>query len=98
MLTAIDLNKRVEFISKYDIEEPKTIFLLKLLTVFEMMEYSDLDESERMLDFICDCVAEVKGVEDKREFIKSMEMKVIAELFQKCIEINKLTDEDKKKF
>ncbi len=92
MLQGIDINQRIEFISAYDTTDPKTVFVFKPLSGFEMIKLSEsgLDIQQ----FLQKTIAEIHGVEDKDKFLTSLSVKILAELINKANEINKITEQE----
>lgn len=99
MIIGVDLKQRVEFISSQDISEPKTVFIFKPLSGFEMMGFMDLSENNsKMFDYLNACIESIQNAEgSKEEYLKSLPIKVIAELLNKALEVNNLSVADKKK-
>lgn len=93
MLKGIDVNQRIEFISKYDTSEPKTIFILKPLSSFEMMELGKLESIEFYLE---KSIVEVKNFNglDIKGSLSAISVKVLGELIECINKINKLSDEE----
>lgn len=99
MIININESERVEFISQFDTTEPKTIFILKPLTGFEMMDFTNLEDKNIMLDFIITSIVEIKNCNsDKTEFVKSLSLNILSELLVFITNLNNLTQDDKKKF
>lgn len=94
MIQGIDVNQRIEFVSEKDSSEPKTVFIFKPLSGFEMLDVQDggLD----LKRFIKRTIIEVKGVEDKDLFLESLPLSIVGELIKKANEVNKLTEEETK--
>lgn len=106
MIQGIDVNKRIEFISKEDLSEPKTIFVFRPLTGSEMIDLgTSVDggniklSGQAIIDFIDKSLVEVKNFSDlpKRQVLDSLSPSILAELVNTVSEINNITDKDKKK-
>ncbi len=97
MIKGIDVNQRIEFLSKFDNSEPKTVFVLRPLSGFEMMEFSE-GRKEDIYNMILKSVVEVKNFEDNNieKAINSLGIRVIGELIQFINEINNITEQDAK--
>jgi hypothetical protein len=92
MLKGIDVNQRIEFVSKYDDTEPKTVFVLKPLSSLEMMT---LGTNESIEFYLEKSIVEVKNFDNKsvKEAISSVNVKVLGELIEQINRLNKLSDE-----
>lgn len=98
MLEGISTSQRIEFVSSHDKTEPKTIFVFRPLSGIEMMSYQNLNETEILLKFLNATIFEIKNCSiEKSEFISSLNSQVLSEIIIKAVEINRLTDTDKKK-
>ncbi len=99
MLKGVDINSRFNFISSEDITEPKTIFILKPLSSFEMMTHSDLKSKGDLLELVKLSIESIQNIDaEKDEFIESIPVKTLSEMVKYILEINNLTESDKKKF
>jgi hypothetical protein len=98
MINIIDINQRVEFISKVDTSEPKNVFVIRPLSGIEMMEYGNLGDKENLYKFLDAGITEVRNTPvSKQDFIKSLPLDVLTELIIFMTNLNNLTPEDKKK-
>ena len=89
MIKTININERIEFISQFDTTEPKTVFVFRPLSGLEMIKLSEGSlDIERFLNA---AILEIKGVEDKAAFIKTLEAKVLGELVNKANEVCEIT-------
>lgn len=98
MLKGIDVNQRIEFISKEDISEPKTIFILRPLTGFEMMELQSLSTAEDLFKLVRKSIVEItNGESDLDKMILNLPVATVSELVVFILKLNNLTEADKKK-
>jgi hypothetical protein len=100
MLKAIDINKRIEWSSKLDETEPKTIFVLKPQSGFDMLEFAT-GSKEEILALALNTIVEVKnfpGIESLtiKDVIMSLEINVLGELLQAINSLNRITGQDAK--
>jgi hypothetical protein len=94
MIEGINVNQRVSFVCECDKTEPKTEFILKPLSGFEMMEiWSDGYAAEK---FLKKSIVEIKGISDKDAFLDSMPTIVLGELLKKANELNGLSEQEAK--
>lgn len=94
MLSGIDVNQRIEFISSWDTTEPKTVFVFKPLAGFEMIKLSEVGFDVQQ--FLEKTIVEIVGVADKSAFLNSLSVKILGELINKANEINKITEQETK--
>lgn len=96
MLVGIDLTQRIEFTSKDDKTEPKTIFILKPLSARERMSMSNKDEI--LFDMVNTSVVEIRNCNDKtkEEYLESLPLDTLVEIGMKVNNISGITDDDKK--
>jgi len=93
MIQGIDINQRIEFVSKRDTTEPKTVFIFKPLSGFEMLKVQEtIDENQKIKKFISETVVSISGVEDKNQFIESLPITILGELLEKANEINSFSE------
>lgn len=109
MLKGVDARQKINFVSKQDTEEPKTIFVLRPLTGMAMMDMSDMlvdgkmvfkgDDIIKMLDNSIEDIQNHPDMETmgKIEVIKHLEVSILTELMDEITKINNLSDSDKKK-
>jgi len=98
MLQGIDVKQRYEFTSKQDNTEPKTVFTFRALSGSDMFSLQNSDDSfiVRVLD---QSIVEIKNMPEgftKEEYVRSLRVDALNELFEKFNEINNVTDDDKK--
>lgn len=98
MIEGIDTNQRIEFTSKYDMNDPKTVFILRPLSGFEMMEFSDgkMEDVKRM---VLRSIVEIRNFNKEcsiEDVLNSLNLKLLAELINKINNINQLSGEDEK--
>lgn len=106
MIPVIDIKQRIEFISKEDKTEPKTIFVLRPLSGVEKFGVLQLAvgknltlEGEYITKLLEKAVVEVKNhsIEGtKEDIINSLPDSVIIELVNKIGEMNSLTENESK--
>ena len=95
MIKGIDVNQRIEFISKTDTEEPKTVFILQPLAGLSMVEL----HGKKMVDILDASIVEVRNFVPeipKLEIIKSLSVGIITELMEEVSSINQVTGQDRK--
>jgi hypothetical protein len=93
MIEGIDVNQRISFTCDSD-KEPKTEFIFKPLSGFDMMDIWSGEYSAEK--FLKKTVVEIKDVEDKNKFLDSMPVSVLGELLKKANEINGLSEKEAK--
>lgn len=106
MLKGIDVNERIEFVSKEDVSDPKTVFVFKLLSGAEMIGFSRFMEDgqlklsgDNVIDFIDNSIVEIKNFSNdlpKRSVISSLPANILTELFTQISKINNLSKGDEK--
>lgn len=105
MLQPIDADLRIEFISKEDISEPKTVFTLRPLTSREMFSFaSDSDNGQlklvgdKIFKFLELSVVSISNFKEGEinTLLNNLPPSVIAELVQEVGRINKMTGQDQK--
>jgi len=102
MLKGIDVSQRIEFISKEDKDEPKTVFVLKPLGGGDMLRLSANGEmsSDSIFKMIKESIVEIKNYKlntlSKDEMLDSLPPAVIGELLEQVNSINRLTKEETK--
>ena len=98
MLTGININERVEFISKYDKNEPKTVFTMRPLTGLEMLKFSSgmNEDLVKMVEASIVSVKDFEGLKEVRDIINALPMLVLGELVQQVNKLNKVTEDDAK--
>jgi len=107
MLKGINVNQRIEFTSKHDTEEPKTVFVFKPLTTEAMMDFvSDSTDGqlklsgEKLFSFLGLSIIEIKNFGEENETVvnalKRLPPMVIVELVEEAVNINKMTGQDSK--
>jgi len=97
MLRGIDPNERHEHISKYDLDEPKTVFVLKPLSALDMPE--NLVTREDMLQMLSSAVVEIKNMPagiDKDAYLRRLDVLSLGELIGVCNKLNGLTGQETK--
>lgn len=106
MLKGIDISQRIEFVSKTDQSDPKTVFVLRPFTGIEMVSLSQFFDAGKMtmtgngiVEFIEKAIVEVKNYKEGltvRQVIESLSGQVIGELVSEISIINNLTEQDRK--
>lgn len=105
MIRGIDVNQRIEFVSQYDTDEPKTVFVFRPLTAEGMLEFAgDIANGKltlagpQVFKFLEMAIVEVRNFEGASipEMIRSLPPLVVAELVGEAGKINKLTETDQK--
>jgi len=106
MIGIIDIEQRIEFVSKDDNTEPKTVFVLRPLSGADMIDLSQFAEDgvlnlkgDYLINMIDKSTVEIKNINSalpKRKIIESLPVGVITELVAKVGEINNLTEQDRK--
>ena len=109
MLKGLDSRQKIEYVSKHDEDEPKTVFVIMPLTGVAMINLSTLNKKgkiqlkgEDVIDMLDGSVYEIKNHPDndkltKREILEALEFPIIEELMAEVQKINNLTEDDKKK-
>ena len=104
MIKGIDVNQRIEFISKFDTEEPKTVFVIRPLNGEEksnMQEQGKVKLSgTRMYDFLALTIVDIKNCQTegtiREKLIAIKDDNVILELIKEIGAINNMTEQDEK--
>lgn len=98
MLQGIDVNQRIEFVSKYDTTEPKTVFQFKPLSGSEMFGLQGKQDSFIMtvLNLSIVKIDNLPKGKDKKEFLNCLPSNVLNELFTKFNELNNISEEEEK--
>jgi len=106
MLKGIDLAQRIDFSSSFDIEEPKTIFVLRPLSGVEVLSMAKFVSgteisSDYLLELLKASVEEIKNPDIKEkhkviEFLSSLKPNVLMELVNETSSINKLSAVEEK--
>lgn len=106
MLKGIDVNQRIEFVSKDDVSEPKTVFILRPFSGIEMVSMSQFFDSGKMalsgdgvVAFLEKAIVEIKNFKDGlsvKEAIQQLSGNVLGELVNEIASINNLTGQDQK--
>ena len=98
MLEGIDVNQRIEFISKYDKTEPKTKFYFKPLSGSDMFNVSRSKDNFVMtvLNMSIVNIENIPGNKNKEEYLNSLKTESLNELFEKFNEINNMSDDERK--
>lgn len=97
MLKGIDINQRIEFVSKNDKTEPKTVFVLRPLSGIERL--NTISNSKYSIEkTLCLAIVEIKNNKSMpvADYVKTLSLEVINELFGKINELNEMKDDDKK--
>lgn len=98
MLYGIDINQRIEFVSKYDKDEPQTVFIFKPLSGSDVFSLQG-EQDHFIIRVLNKSIVEIKNIPNnlkKEEYINTLPSKVLNELFDKFNEINQISDDDKK--
>lgn len=98
MLAGIDINQRIEFVSKFDKTEPKTKFVFRPLSGSDMFSIGSQGDSfiiAALNKSIVSIENIPKGLE-KEDYINSLQTEHLNELFEKFNDINNISDDDKK--
>jgi len=106
VLKGIDINQKIEFVSKEDTSEPKTVFIFVPLSGADTIGMSGIFEGgmakltgKAIVDFLDKCIVEIKNFEgetDKIKIISSLTTGVISELVTQASEINNLKAQETK--
>ena len=103
MIKGIDLNQRVEYVSKYDNSEPKTVFIFKPLSASEMIdtigsESSTYLKGSKIIEYLDLVICEIKNAEftDKKTYLDSLPSLVVSELVSESSSMNNMTASDQK--
>ena len=108
MLKGIDLSQRIEFSSKEDKGDQKTIFVIRPLSGVEMLDVAKHVDNgqlrltkEYVMDVLGMTIVEVKNPSKKtndeiKEFVSSLTPSIIMELVTEAGNINKFSGEEEK--
>lgn len=107
MIEGIDLNLRVEFVSKDDKADPKTVFVLRPLSGSEKINLSGFYSRGKLsltgsylLDVLRKCVVETKNPDLKNEelgeYLERLPSDIIVELGEKITDLVDVTDDERK--
>lgn len=105
MLKGIDVNQRIEFVSQYDTEELKTVFVFKPITAEVMLGFAGQATNgelkligSQVFSFLEMTIAEIRNFEGSNvmDMLKTLPPMVIAELVEEAGKINKITRQDSK--
>lgn len=94
MLKGIDVNQRIEFVSKFD-SEPKTIFVFQPISGIGMIELG----GKSIVDILDKAIVEVKNFQPEQpkiDILKSLSISVVTELIEEATKINNITSQDAK--
>lgn len=102
MLKGIDVNQRIEYVSKKDTDEEKTVFVFKPLSGMDMLDMQSVMtemNSNSVTKFLKSSIAEIKNytTDNVEDALKTLPADILAELVEEAVKVNNLTDEDKKK-
>lgn len=99
MIKAIDTSVRIEFSSKNDTTDPKTIFILRPLSGMEMMQFTGGGQDD-VLKMVSSSLVDVKNFPSKWDNIidvcNMLSINTLGELISKINEINSVTEQDQK--
>jgi ABC-type uncharacterized transport system ATPase subunit len=96
MIPGIDINKKIELISKTDVNEPKTVFVIKPFSGIDKIELNSKGIAEILDKAIVEIRNKPEGI-SKLDFIKSIDSPdVIGELLEQITIINNITKEEAK--
>lgn len=107
MIKGVDISQKIEFVSKYDDGEEKTIFVFQPLSSEKMLDYvGDTNNGvlvltgAKIFDFLGMAITEIKNFENQketvRETIKTLPLNILTELVTEAGKINKITEQDRK--
>ena len=101
MIKGIDINQRIEFVSKYDTDEVKTVFIFRPLKASEMMDVIGAEASvalkgNKIIDYLDMAICEIKNADfqDKRTFLDSLNSLIISELVTQASVLNNMTTQE----
>lgn len=106
MIKGIDVNQRIEFVSKSDHEQEKTVFVFRPMTSIEMMDLASdaIDGSvqikgAKIFDYLERCIVEIRNYQEGltvRQAIETLPMTVLTELIKEMENINKISEQERK--
>lgn len=105
MLKGIDINERIDYVSKHDDSEPKTVFVFRYLTSSEMLGlskyFSDSGSKisgDDVINILDQAIVEIRNFQtnDKRQALSSLPLNVLEELVANMLSINKLGEIERK--
>lgn len=94
MLQGLNVNERIEFISKSDNSEPKTIFILRPLSGYESA--TKTTTLEVLLTNIVEIKNMPEGHSDIETYIKSLDQSCFVELITRVNLLNRVTEQEAK--
>lgn len=105
MIKGIDVNQRLEYVSKYDDAEPKTVFIFRPLTAEEKNNLSDDSGTVKLVgtkifDFLEKTIVEIRNFPIAgtiREQLNSIsDENIVVELIQESGKLSNMTRQDQK--
>lgn len=105
MLKGIDIDQRIEFSSKLDKDDTKTIFIFKPLSALEMMNLSSASDDgqlkltgTKIFDYLEMCIVEIKNyrLTNVRDALVTLSAPVLTELITEATRINNVSEQDSK--
>ena len=101
MLKGIDIRQRIEFVSKKDESEPKTVFVLQPMSTLDKMQFSTMiseDYSKALRFYLKKSIISITNFisNDIDEAIEMLDMDVMDELTKELNKINNVSDEERK--
>ena len=108
MLQGVDINQRIEFVSKEDKTDPKTVFILKPMSGSQMLDMSkyisgkDLQVSSEYINYMVETsIVEIKNPDITeatkiKEYINQLSSTVLLEVMIRVGEINNVSDDESK--
>jgi hypothetical protein len=97
MLEGIDVGQRINFTSKKDKTEPKTVFVLRPLSGIDRLNIlQSVDSSVQTA--LETSIVEIKNNNNisKEDYIKTLDLSVLDELMEKINNISNIKDDDEK--
>ena len=107
MIKGVDVDQRIEFVSKNDNEEVKTVFVFQPLSAEAMLNYvGDAKDGklvltgDKLFEFLAISIVEIKNYDTQKDTIKAtlktLPIGVISELVEEAGSINKMSEKDQK--
>ena len=105
MIEGLNIKNTIEFTSKNDVSDPKTVFVLRPLKAHEILDAGNVSDGKMRLSgqyvvqMIESSVVEIRNYNTEgtiREKVESLPLSVMTELINKISEINNLSEKEAK--
>lgn len=99
MIEGIDIEQRIDFVLDND-TEPKTVFVFRPISGSDKLNIQSkargMSEGDCIIELLNTCIVEIKGIDNKYKFLRSLDINVLSELVEKHNSISEIKDDDKK--